>query len=119
MKKVRDKSGKLVKGMPGAVLLSILIHAGFFLLAGALVIFTVVQKDEQEFEPPKAAERPKMKLKKPKVKVQRTSAPKPTARIVTKMKRTSMPVIELPGMAGMGNSLGGGVGGMDLLPDLG
>ena len=53
------------KGMPSAVILSILIHVGLFLLAGMLVVFTVVKKEEQKFEPPKAIDRPRMKLKKP------------------------------------------------------
>ena len=105
--------------MPSAVLLSVLIHVALFLLAGMLVVFTVVKKDEKKFEPPKAVERPKMKLKKPKVKVRKTSKPKPTTRIVTKMNRSSMPDIQLPEMSGMETGLGGGMGGFDLMPDLG
>ena len=116
---MRRKNKKIVKGMPSAVVLSILIHAGLFLLAGMLVVFTVVKKEEQKFEPPKAVERPKMKLKKPKVKVKKTSKPKPTTRIVTKMNRASMPEIQLPEMSSMGDALGGGVGGgFDMIPDL-
>jgi hypothetical protein len=69
--------------------------------------------------PPKAVERPKMKLKKPKVKVKKTSKPKSTTRIVTKIKRASMPDIQLPEMSGMGDSLGGGLGdGFNIMPDL-
>ena len=107
------------KGMPSAVLLSIAIHAALFLLAGMLVVFTVVKKEEQKFEPPKAVDRPKMKLRKPKVKVRKTSKPKPTARIVTKMSRADIPDIQLPEMSGMGEGLAGGLGGFDLMPDLG
>jgi len=105
--------------MPSAVLLSVLIHGALFLLAGMLVVFTVVKKEEQKFIPPKAVERPKMKLRKPKVKVKKTSKPKPTTRIVTKMNRASMPDIQLPEMSGMGEGLGGGIGGFDMMPDLG
>ncbi|MEN8254627.1 MAG: SHD1 domain-containing protein [Verrucomicrobiota bacterium] len=106
--------------MPSAVLLSIAIHAALFFLAGALVVFTVVKKKEVEFEPPKAVERPKMKLKKPKVKVRKTSRPKPTTRIVTRVNRASMPDIQLPEMSGMGEGLGEGIaGGFDMMPDLG
>jgi len=115
---VFKKSRKIVKGMPSAVLLSIVIHAALFLLAGMLVVFTVVKKEEKKFEPPKAVERPKMKLKKPKVKIKKTSKPKPTTRIVTKMNRASMPDIQLPEMSGMGEGLGGGIGGFDMMPDL-
>ena len=104
--------------MPSAVLLSILIHAGLFLLAGMLVVFTVVKKEEQKFEPPKAVERPKMKLRKPKVKVKKTSKPKPTTRIVSKMSRASMPDLQLPEMSTMGDGLSGGIGGFDMIPDL-
>ncbi|RKX35139.1 MAG: hypothetical protein DRP64_19530, partial [Verrucomicrobia bacterium] len=66
MKRLFKKNpGKLAKGMPSAVALSILIHAALFLLAGMLVVFTVVKKEEKKFTPPKAVERPKMKLRKP------------------------------------------------------
>ena len=119
MKKLFKKKQKLGKGMPSAVILSILIHVGLFLLAGMLVVFTVVKKEEQKFEPPKAVERPKMKLKKPKVKVKKSSKPKPTTRIVTKMNRASMPDIQLPEMTGMGDGLSGGLGGFELMPDVG
>jgi len=117
MKKKARKNQRMVKGMPSAVLLSIVIHAALFLLAGMLVVFTVVKKEEKKFEPPKAVERPKMKLKKPKVRIKKTSKPKPTTRIVTKMNRTSMPDIQLPEMSGMGEGLGGGIGGFDMMPD--
>ena len=117
MKRVSKKKQKISKGMPSAVVLSILIHAALFLLAGMLVVFTVVKKEEQKFAPPKAVERPKMKLKKPKVKVKKTSKPKPTTRIVTKMNRANMPDIQLPEMSGMSDGLSGTLGGFDLLPD--
>jgi len=119
MKKRVKKEKKVTKGMPTAVLVSILIHAGLFLLAGMFVVFTVVKSKEVEFEPPKAVERPKMKLKKPKVKVKKSSKPKPTTRIVTRVQKASMPDIQLPEMSGMSEGLGGGIGGFDLMPDLG
>ena len=105
--------------MPSAVVLSIVIHVALFLLAGMLVVFTVVKKEEQKFEPPKAVDRPKMKLKKPKVKVKKSAKPKSTTRIVTKMNRASMPDIQLPEMSGMGEGLDAGLGGFDMMPDLG
>ncbi|RKX39682.1 MAG: hypothetical protein DRP64_13940 [Verrucomicrobia bacterium] len=120
MKRLFKKRQKIGKGMPSAVLLSIVIHAALFLLAGMLVVFTVVKKEEKKFVPPKAVERPKMKLRKPKVKVKKTSKPKPTTRIVTKVNRANMPDIQLPEMSGMGGEgLGAGVGGFDMMPDLG
>ncbi|MCF6278064.1 MAG: cation:proton antiporter, partial [Anaerolineales bacterium] len=42
----------------------------------------------------------------------------PTTRIVTKMNRASMPDIQLPEMAGMGESLGSAIGGFDMMPEL-
>ncbi|MEN8254708.1 MAG: SHD1 domain-containing protein [Verrucomicrobiota bacterium] len=106
--------------MPSAVLLSIAIHAALFFLAGMLVVFTVVKKKEIEFEPPKAVERPKMKLKKPKVKVKKTSKPKQAKHILAKVKPANMPEIQLPELGGMGGEgLGEGiVGGFDMMPDL-
>jgi len=114
----KKKSQKVIKGMPSAVVLSIVIHAALFLLAGMLVVFTVVKKEEKKFIPPKAVERPKMKLRKPKVKVKKTSRPKSTTRIVTKVNRASMPDIQLPEMSGMGDGLGDMAGGFDMMPDL-
>ncbi len=119
MKRQFKKDQKVTKGMPSAVVLSILIHVGLFLLAGMLVVFTVVKKEEKKFVPPKAVERPKMKLRKPKVKVKKSTKPKATTRIVTKVRRASMPDIQLPEMSGLGGGLAGGLGGFDLMPDLG
>jgi len=54
------------------------------------VVFNVLKKEEKKFVPPKPVDRPKMKLKKPKVKIKKNSKPKSTTRIVTKVKRASM-----------------------------
>ncbi|QBG45900.1 hypothetical protein EGM51_00175 [Verrucomicrobia bacterium S94] len=119
MKRVAGKkSSGVVKGAPSGFIISIAIHAAAFLLAGMLVVFNVVQKEEKKFVPPKPVDRPKMKLKKPKVKVKKTSKPKSTTRIVTKVKRASMPDIQLPEMSGIGAGLTEGIGGFDIMPDL-
>ena len=109
MKRAGSKQKGTVKGVPSAVLLSILIHAGLFLLATLLVVFTVEQFKEPEFEAPKTVERPKMKLKKPKVRIKQNSKPKTTAKIVTRFNRDAMPVISMPGLGGMGTGLEAGI----------
>ena len=101
-----------------AVLSAGAIHSMLFLLAGMLVVFTVVKKSEVYFEPPKAIERPKMKLKKPKVRVAKNAMPKATTRIVTSSKSTSMPDIQLPEVSGIGSGLAGeSIDGFDMMPD--
>ena len=103
-----------------AVLSAGAIHSVLFLLAGTLVVFTVVKKSEVSFEAPRAIERPKMKLKKPKVRVNETSRPKSVTRIVSRADKTSMTDIQLPEMSGMGSGLGGvSIDGYDMAPDLG
>lgn len=121
MKRWFGKRQKVVKGTPSAVLLSLAIHAGLILLAGLLVVFTVIDKPESKFVPPPAVERPKMKLKKPQVRLKKSSRPKQTSKIVTKVNRANMPEIQLPEMSGIGDGLGAGglVGGFDFVPDLG
>ncbi|MEN8255369.1 MAG: hypothetical protein ABFR33_07865 [Verrucomicrobiota bacterium] len=122
MKKQVKKSKKITKGMPSAVLLSIAIHAALFFLAGMLVVFTVVKKKEIEFEPPKAVERPKMKLKKPKPKIKKSSRPKQAKHILAKVNPVNMPEIQLPELSGggLGDGLGDGFGGgFNTMPDLG
>jgi hypothetical protein len=119
MKRKKSKTN-ISKGAPSGFVISLIVHAAAFLLAGMLVVFTVHQKEEQKFVPPKPVDRPKMKLKKPKVKVKKTAKPKSTQRIVTKVKRASMPDIQLPEMSGLGDGLAGGIGdGFDIMPDLG
>lgn len=69
---------KLVKGMPGAVVLSILIHAGLILLAGFLIVITVTPKKPPTppfvaVEAPPPIKIPPLKLP---VKVDRNTSPK-------------------------------------------
>ena len=110
------KKDKVVRGAPSGFVVSIMIHAAAFLLAGMLVVFTVTKKEDKKFVPPKPLDRPKMKLKKPKVKVKKSVKPKSTTRIVTKVKSASMPDIQLPEMSGMTDGLAGGIGGFDIMP---
>ncbi len=112
------KQQKINKGAPSGFVISLMIHAAAFALAGLLVVFTVHQKEEKTFVPPKPVDRPKMKLKKPQVKVKKSAKPKSTTRIVTKVKRASMPDIQLPEMSGMGVGIVGDIGGFEMIPDL-
>jgi hypothetical protein len=119
MKQQYKKQKSVVKGAPSGFVISLMVHAAAFLLAGMLVVFTVTQKEEKKFVPPKPVDRPKMKLKKPQVKVKKTAKPKATTRIVTKVKRASMPDIQLPEMSGVSDGLAGGIGGFEMMPDIG
>ncbi|MBN2786537.1 MAG: hypothetical protein JXR25_17100 [Pontiellaceae bacterium] len=106
------KTGKnrVSKGAPSGLVVSLLLHVAAFFIAGLFVVFTVVTKKDPEFVPPPPVERPKMQLKKPKVKVQKSSNPKPSSRIVAKVKTRDMPEIMLPDLEGTGEGLLGGVG---------
>jgi len=116
--KNKKKSRSVNKGAPSGFVISLLVHAAAFLVAGIFVVFTVVQKEEKKFVPPKPVDRPKMKLKKPKVKVKKNSKPKVTTRIVTKVQKATMPDIQLPEMSGLGEGLGVDLG-FDMVPELG
>ena len=120
MSKHKKKPAAVIKGAPSGLVISLLVHAAAFMLAGLLVVFSVHNKEEKKFTPPKPVERPKMKLKKPKVKVKKNAKPKSSSRIVTKVTKANMPDIQLPEMSGIGEGLAGGMGGgFDLRPDLG
>jgi hypothetical protein len=110
------------KGAPSGLVISLLFHAGAFFIAGLFVVFTVVKKPELVVVAPPPIERPKMKLQKPKVKVRKSSNPKPSSRIVAKVKTAKMPEITLPDLDGSGDGLlsgaGGGPGIVLDLPDI-
>ena len=57
------EAGKITQGGPSGFVISLVIHAALFVLAGLLVVFTVQQKEEKKFVPPAPVERPKMQLK--------------------------------------------------------
>jgi hypothetical protein len=117
------KAPKVTKGGPSGLVISLIVHAAAFFVAGLFVVFTVLPKAEPEFEAPPPVERPKMKLKKPKVKIKKSSQPKPSSRIVAKVKTAKMPEIQIPDLVGTGDSLLGNIQGAsgDLidLPDIG
>jgi hypothetical protein len=121
MKKLFSKQNRVNKGAPSGFVISLIFHGAIFFVAGLFVVFTVVNRAEPEFEAPPPIERPKMKLKKPKVKVRKSSNPKPSSRIVAKVKTKQMPEIQLPDLEGVGDGLMGGVGGGEFmdLPDIG
>jgi hypothetical protein len=116
VKRLIKKTKGLVQGVPSAVLISVLIHAGLFFVAGTLVVFTVIKKAEKKFVPPPPIERPKMDLKKPKVKVKKTVKPRAAQRISASSVQ-SMPDIALPDVSRAGSGLSGGVGGFEMMPD--
>lgn len=115
----RQRVKGVEKGAPSGFVISLMIHAAAFLLAGMLVVFNVTKKEEKKFIPPTPVDRPKMKLKKPKVKLKKSAKPKASSRIVTKVKSASMPDIQLPEMSGISAGFGGDISGFDLAPDLG
>ena len=118
MKRIfKRKRQRVVKGTSSAVILSILIHAGLFLLAGLLVVLHVTKPKPAEFEAPTPVERPKMKLTKPKVKVKKNTKPK-TTRIVSKVPRASMPDIQLPEVSGMGDALSSDISAFEMIPPM-
>ena len=108
--KMRRKKGNVVRGAPSGLVLSLTIHALAFFAAGLFVVFQVTKPSAPEFEAPPPVERPKMSLKKPKVKVKKSSQPRASSRIVAKVKTRDMPEIQLPDQVGAGDGLLGGTG---------
>jgi hypothetical protein len=118
MKKLLKKTRGLVKGTSTAVLLSAGIHILLLLVASTVVVFSIIQHNEAKFVPVKI-DRPKMDLKKLRIKVKDSSKPRQiTERIVSTRKSASMPEINVPKMTGMGSGLERGLGGFQIMTDL-
>ena len=100
-KRFGKKEGKVVKGTSSAILISVLIHAGLFFLAGLLVIFVVVDREPPEFEEVIKVERPRMKLKKPRVRQKTKAKPTPPDRITASRGVAVLPEMDLPPMGSM------------------
>ena len=118
MKKGIKRSRGLIKGTSPAVLMSALFHGALLLIAGGLVVFNIIKKEETQFVPHKV-ERPKMQLKKLRVKVKQTAKQRKTTERITSARRSNtMPDIQLPRMGGMGAGLDEGIGGFQMVSDL-
>ena len=118
MKKLVKKTQGLVRGTSSAVLISALIHGILIFGAGVFVVFKFIEKQEQKFVPHQVT-RPKMQLKKLRVKVKQTVKPrKTTERITSSRKSNAMPDIALPKMGNMGMGLEEGIGGFQMVADL-
>ena len=105
MEKTEKKPGKeRTKGMPSAVVLSVLIYVGLFFLAGALVVFTVVPKEKKDsfvvINPPRSI--PLDPVQRP-MKIDKTPSPPKAALIVTDAEVSTFKTPDLPpGAAGSG-----------------
>ena len=118
MKKLVQKTKGLIRGTSTAVLLSVVIHAVLFFAAGVWVVFKIIDAQEAKFDPPPPVERPKMRLKKLRVKVKPTAKPRKTTQRITSARKTAaMPDIQLPEMGNMGAGLAS-IGGFEMMADM-
>jgi len=117
-RRVKEKRG-IIRGRSSAVVLSILIHVALLLGAGVFIVVKIIEKPDHIFDPPPRVERPKMNLKKLRVKVKEASKPRKTTQRITSTRRTvAMPDIRLPPMSSMGAGLDEGIGGFQMVADL-
>jgi hypothetical protein len=116
MNRLFRRTKKLIKGTSTAVLISAAFHFILLILASGWVVFTVIEKHQQKFVPVQV-NRPKMDLKKPRVKVQKAAKPRASQRITATRGVQSMPALQLPEVSGVGAGLSGEIGGFELRPD--
>jgi len=107
MRRLYSRS-KVNKGAPSGLVISLVFHGAVFFMAGLFIVFKVMNPPVPEFEAPPPINRPKMDLKKPKVKIKKSSNPRPSSPIVANVKSREMPEIQLPDLMGAGEGLLGG-----------
>ena len=117
------KSPRAAKGAPSGIVISLIVHAVAIMVAAVITVFIILPPPAIKITPPPAYVRPVMKLIEPRVKIDKSSPPKPLARIIAKAPKVSMPEIQIPvvsgGEDGLLDDLGDGVGTLLDLPDLG
>lgn len=98
------------------------IFVALIFMSGSFVVFKVIEKSEVKFSASAPIYRPKMTLRKPKVKVSkstRVAYAKPRTGPKLNRNIASMSEYELPELSGMGGGLdGGSIGGYELQPDI-
>ncbi len=122
MKKFVKKTGRsAVKGRSAALVITLVVHAAFFLVAGTYVALEVIERQEARFEAKKIA-RPQIKLKKLQVPVKieqsmKQQTPKLSQRMTAASSvQTKSVDFQLPELTGFGGRsdvsvAGGGFGG--------
>jgi len=118
MKRLITKTKGLVKGMPTAVLFSILFHVVIALIAGVIVVKKAIEKKEVKFVPVQKVVTKTIPLKKPMVKT-KTKPSGGSTRIVSKTamqgRNFAVPEVVGDGKTSFGT---GGIDSFNLTPDL-
>ena len=112
---LKQKKQTAIKGRSSALLVTIVVHVVFFLIAGTYVALEVIERHEAKFEAKQIA-RPKMKLKKLRVPVKfqkkvKQSAPQLSARMTANPVNVKSVDFKMPDTAGLGGGSGGLGGG--------
>ena len=103
-----DNSRKTTRGLPGAVLLSVLIHAGLLLLATVLVVIVAERARPTGFEAPNIVKRPKIPFEKIRIRPSKDSRPRTPSRIAAPEGKAVLPAINVPQPGSAGDRLGVG-----------
>ena len=109
---------RISKGAPSGLVISLALHAAAFFVAGIVVVISIKHPRKEPFVVPPPIVRHSMQLIKPKVKVQKSAQPKPSARIVAQVKSRDLPEILLPNVSGAGKGLLEGTGIGDVCMDI-
>jgi len=109
-KKLKNKSLNPIKGTSSALVLSLVIHIGLGLVAGAIIVFNIHPDPPAKFKPPASVKAPQMPLEKLKMPVKNPSKPKASKKITAMLDPLAFSAISFPDLpdGGAGIGIGGG-----------
>ena len=104
------KSPRAAKGAPSGIVISLIVHAVALMVAAVITVFIILPPPKLVVTPPQPYVRPIMKLRQIRVKIDKSSPPKPMARIIAKTPKVRMPKIQIPVVFGGDDGLLDGLG---------
>lgn len=105
-----ERLGRVAKGAPSGIAVSLLVHVAILIAAGFLIVRTIFPPEEVIVVPPEIHKRPIIEPKKIRPRIQKNAKPEATQVIVANVQKDTLPDFQLPALIGTDDALKDGIG---------